>query len=132
MPSIHRRVDGFLARPSRPPLPPLPVRVRVRAAAKTALVLEGHSSPPKSSSPGSGAAGGPFTTTAWSRVRSACVWRSIFTRAKASPSKMTTGSDHVALVQRSFPPSIRSALEQGPQRVRLAFDFRGPKPRPPK
>jgi hypothetical protein len=29
-------------------------------------------------------------------ARTACAWRSIFTRASASPCKMTTASDHVA------------------------------------
>ena len=73
-----------------------------------------HSTPSKSSSPGSGAAGGPFTTLPGAGVRIACTWRSMFLRAKNSPSKMTTGSDHVALVQRSFPPSMRSDRAKRP------------------
>jgi hypothetical protein len=65
-----------------------------------------HSTPSKSSSPGSGAAGGPFTTTPGAVVRSTCAWRSMFTRVSASPAKMITGSDHVAHVQRSFPHAV--------------------------
>jgi hypothetical protein len=41
-------------------------------------------------------------------ARMACAWRSIFTRAGASPGKMTTASDHIAPVRRNLPPSIRS------------------------
>jgi hypothetical protein len=54
---------------------------------------------------------GPCTTVAaGALVRSACAWRSRFTRASASPGKMTTASDHVAPVHRNLPPSIRSAV----------------------
>ena len=48
-----------------------------------------HSTPSKSSSPRSGAAGGPFTTGG-AFVRSACTCRSMFTRVRASPFSMTT------------------------------------------
>jgi hypothetical protein len=50
-------------------------------------------------------------------------WRSIFTRASASPGKMTTASDHVAPVHRSLPPSIRSAGDR--QLVALGQRLKG-------
>ena len=36
--------------------------------------------------------------------RCRCAWRSMFWKAKTSPGKITTASDHVAPVQRSLPP----------------------------
>jgi hypothetical protein len=41
-------------------------------------------------------------------ARRACAWGSIFWKAKTSPGKITTASDHVAPVHRSLPPSMRS------------------------
>jgi hypothetical protein len=43
-------------------------------------------------------------------VRSACTWRSMFTRVRASPFSTTTASSHVVHVQRSLPSSARSAV----------------------
>jgi hypothetical protein len=57
-----------------------------------------------------GAGGSFFTMLAGAFARMACAWRSIFSRASASPCKMTTASDHVAPVHRNLPPSIRSAV----------------------
>ena len=71
--------------------------------------LPAHSIPSKSSSPRSGEAGGPFSIGG-AFVRSACTWRSMFTRVRASPFSTTTASSQVAHVQRSLPSSARSAV----------------------
>ena len=43
-------------------------------------------------------------------ARRAAPWRSMFTRASASPGQITTASDDVAPVHRNLPPSMRSTV----------------------
>jgi hypothetical protein len=59
------------------------------------------SMPSKSSSPNRGCRRGVCTTPPGAGARRACAWRSIFWKAKTSPGKITTASDHVAQVHRS-------------------------------
>jgi hypothetical protein len=91
--------------------------------------MAAHSSPPKSSSPGSGAAAGGVSTTVPSAgARSACVCRSIFWKVKTSPGKITTASDHVAPLDSDgqFAPGEEDMRLGGKLRATSTMPFEAP------
>ena len=72
------------------------------------------STPSKSSSPRSGGAGGSLTTPP-ALVRSACTWRSMFTKVRASPFSITTAGQGGRRLSYHTP-------RLGSQRMHLALD----------